>query len=125
VMRGNRRRDTLPELALRRKIHALGMRFRVDMAFSAGRRRVRPDVVFPRRRVAVFVDGCFWHGCPEHFVRSRSNPDYWNAKLAGNISRDRADDRALVDSGWRVLRIWGHESAEIAAQRIHQLISVP
>ncbi len=122
VMRGNRRRDTSPELSLRRVLHARGLRFRVDLAVLAGSRRVRPDVVFPRRRVAVFVDGCFWHGCPEHFVRAKSHSDYWDAKLAHNAARDRSDEQALQLQGWTVIRVWSHEDPALAADRVQQSV---
>jgi len=124
VMRGNRRRDTSPELRLRKLLHAQGLRFRVDLVILTRSRRVRPDIVFPRQRVVVFVDGCFWHGCPEHLVRSRSNRDYWDAKLARNLSRDHADNEALNRDGWTVVRVWGHETADSAAERVFEKLSV-
>lgn len=123
VMRGNRRRDTSPELDLRRALHARGLRFRVDLTVLAGTRRVRPDVVFPRWRVAVFVDGCFWHGCPEHLVKSKSHTDYWDAKLARNAARDRSDEHSLEQHGWTVLRVWTHEDPTLAADRIQQCVA--
>src|SRR4051794_28603431 len=89
AMRANRRRDTGPELELRSALHALGLRFRVDVPIRPSEGRpVRPDVVFPRRRVAVFVDGCFWHGCPAHWTRSRTNQGYWDEKVVANRERD-------------------------------------
>ncbi len=107
-MQANRRRDTSPELAVRRLLHARGLRFRVDYRVEKSL-RARADIVFTRRRVAVFIDGCFWHGCPLHATQPKSNADYWGPKLARNILRDRETDVALRDAGWTVLRFWEHE----------------
>ncbi len=116
VGKGNRRTDTKPEVALRSELHRRGLRFRKDHPIRVeGRRSIRPDVVFTRSRVAVFVDGCFWHGCPEHQVVPKSNPDYWIPKLRRNIERDREVDAALEDDGWTVLRFWEHEALAQAA----------
>jgi DNA mismatch endonuclease, patch repair protein len=108
-MRAIRRTDTKPELALRSALHRAGYRFRKDyrLDLDAGA-RVRPDVVFTARRVAVFVDGCFWHACPEHGRNPAVNEWYWAPKLRRTIERDRAADAALVAAGWRVVRIWEH-----------------
>src|ERR1700678_2764360 len=104
-MRANRRTDTKPELAL----HARGLRYRKDFRLDlADGRRVRPDVVFTRRKVAVFVDGCFWHACPDHGSKPKSNEWYWSPKLARNVERDRAADDALAQAGWTVIRLWEH-----------------
>ena len=108
-MRAIRRTDTKPELALRRALHRLGYRFRKDYRLDlATGRRVRPDIVFTRRRVAVFVDGCFWHACPEHGSKPAVNQGYWNPKLQRNTERDRAADAALELAGWQVVRLWEH-----------------
>src|SRR4051794_29597338 len=112
VMQGNRRRDTAPERALRSQLHCLGLRFRVDLKLDSGRSAPRPDVAFTRARVAVFVDGCFWHGCPQHGVRPRTNAGYWAAKVRRNQERDRRNELALEQAGWRVLRVWEHERPE-------------
>src|SRR5215469_1013993 len=114
-MRANRRTDTKPELALRRALHKLGYRFRKDyrLDLDSGR-RVRPDIAFTARRVAVFVDGCFWHACPQHGSKPRANDWYWTPKLARNVERDRAADETLAAAGWQVVRIWEHESLEQA-----------
>jgi DNA mismatch endonuclease (patch repair protein) len=114
TMRANRRRDTRPELALRRELHRRGLRFRVDFAPLAGV-RCRADIVFTRSRVAVFVDGCFWHSCPEHGILPKANGEWWREKLEGNVSRDRRNDRALLDAGWHVIRVWEHDSVQAAA----------
>lgn len=116
VGKGNRRTDTKPEVALRSELHRRGLRFRKDHPIRVeGRRPIRPDVVLTRARVAVFVDGCFWHGCPEHQVVPKSNPNYWIPKLRRNIERDREVDAALEDDGWTVLRFWEHEDPAQAA----------
>jgi DNA mismatch endonuclease (patch repair protein) len=118
VMRGNRRRDTRPEVLLRSLLHARGYRFRKDLAITVGGGRVRPDVVFTRQRVAVFVDGCFWHGCPDHGTSPRANSWYWAAKLRGNQERDRRVDSWLREARWVVIRIWEHEDPAHAVARI-------
>ena len=108
-MRANRRTDTKPEIALRRALHALGYRYRKDfrLDLSAGR-RVRPDIAFTRLKVAVFVDGCFWHACPDHGSKPKNNEWYWSPKLLRNVERDRAADAALTADGWQVVRLWEH-----------------
>lgn len=117
-----RRRDTRPELALRRALHRKGLRYFVDRAPLREFPRRRADVVFPRTRIAVFVDGCFWHGCPEHTRPSRANARWWTAKLQGNVARDRETDARLVDAGWWVVRIWEHEPVEEAAARVEAVL---
>jgi DNA mismatch endonuclease (patch repair protein) len=109
VMKANRKADTRPELALRAAMHRLGLRYRVRRLIVADRVRVIPDVVFPGARVAVFVDGCWWHQCPIHGSTPRSNTDYWLPKLAGNVERDRLVGHALTMAGWTVLRVWEHD----------------
>ena len=106
--RANRRADTKPEVALRSALHRRGHRFRKDLLVRAGTVRTKPDIVFTRHHVAVFVDGCFWHCCPEHGTMPKSNSDYWPPKLAANVARDARVDAALEDAGWTVLRIWEH-----------------
>lgn len=108
VMRGNRKVDTSPELRLRSGLHRQGLRFRKNCRIDVAGLPVTPDIVFPGRRVAVFVDGCFWHSCPEHGTRPRSNEGYWSAKLARNRARDALVDQRLHDAGWRVIRVWEH-----------------
>jgi DNA mismatch endonuclease (patch repair protein) len=107
-MRSNRRSDTKPELALRAALHAKGYRYRKDFRLDLPLRRVRPDIAFTSRRVAVFVDGCFWHACPEHGSQPKNNEWYWSPKLAKNVERDRAADEALAQAGWTVIRLWEH-----------------
>ncbi len=119
-MRANRRTDTKPELALRRALHALGYRYRKDYRLDlAAGVRVRPDIVFTARKVAVFVDGCFWHCCPEHGSQPAANTWYWEPKLRRNVDRDRAADAALDQAGWTVVRFWEHESIDVAVAVAH------
>lgn len=115
-MQANRSRDTKPELAVRRLLHARGFRYRVATTPVTGLRR-RADIVFTKQRIAVFIDGCFWHGCAEHGRGNfQHNIDYWPAKIATNMARDLDTTARLADSGWRVLRFWEHESpAEVAS----------
>nr|WP_274636492.1 very short patch repair endonuclease [Microbacterium bovistercoris] len=115
-MQSNRRRDTLPELAVRKRIHTAGLRYRVDFAPLGGRRRA--DIVFTRKRIAVFIDGCYWHGCPQHATFPKRNSDYWLPKLQRNVERDRDTDRLLRKAGWIVLRFWEHERPDDVARRI-------
>lgn len=118
VMRGNRGRDTRPEIALRSALHHKGFRFRCGREIRAGDVRVRPDIVFVGKRVAIFVDGCYWHRCPQHGTDPRTNAGYWGEKLALNVARDRRVDAALDAGGWFVVRIWEHESVESAVEII-------
>jgi DNA mismatch endonuclease, patch repair protein len=108
-MKANRRTDTKPELALRHALHRLGYRYRKDyrLDLDSGR-RVRPDIAFTARKIAVFVDGCFWHACPEHGSKPRANEWYWGPKLIKNVERDRVNDAALILAGWTVVRLWEH-----------------
>lgn len=120
-MSRQRRTGTAPELALRRELHRAGLRYYVDRPPIKGQRR-RADVVFPRQRVAVYVDGCFWHRCPEHATDPKNNAQWWADKLAGNVARDRATDAILAEAGWRVVRVWEHEDPRAAAEQIVALI---
>lgn len=117
-----RRRDTAPELVLRRILHARGLRYFVDRAPEHGMRR-RADLVFPRAKVCVFVDGCFWHRCPQHGTSPRRNREWWESKLGRNVERDHETDRRLEDAGWRVVRVWEHEPPEAAADRVEEAVS--
>ncbi len=94
---------------MRRLLHAAGLRYRVDFSALSSDRRRRADIVFTRRRVAVFIDGCFWHGCPEHFIAPKANAQYWGPKIARNIARDIETNGRLEAEGWTVLRFWEHE----------------
>ncbi|MGY1709122.1 very short patch repair endonuclease [Geodermatophilus sp. SYSU D00758] len=113
-MQANRRVDSKPEVRLRSALHARGYRFRKDHRLDLDDVRVRPDIVFTKRRVAVFVDGCFWHVCPVHGREPTHNEWYWTPKLRRNIERDRRADTALRGAGWTVVRVWEHETPEEA-----------
>ena len=120
-MRSNRRRDSRPELAIRRAVWARGLRYRVDGRPVASVNR-RADLVFSRVRVAVFVDGCFWHRCPEHGTLPSTNAEFWMRKLERNAARDRETDLLLQQQGWRVLRFWEHEDPAVAADVIEWVV---
>ncbi|MEV4134420.1 very short patch repair endonuclease [Dactylosporangium sp. NPDC049742] len=120
-MRGNRSRDTRPELAVRSAVHAFGLRFRVCTRPLPEFRRTA-DLVFTRAKVAVFVDGCFWHGCPAHHTTSVSNASYWADKVTRNRERDRETDLRLTAAGWAVVRIWEHEDVSSAALRVADVV---
>ncbi len=122
VMRGNRKRDTRPEVRLRSELHRRGLRFRKDYLIDQPSVRVRVDVVFPGSRLAVFVDGCFWHGCPDHGTVPRANTGYWPAKLARNRERDERVDALLRAEGWIVLRIWEHAHPAEAAVLVEKML---
>lgn len=121
-MQANRSRDTGPELALRSALHRRGLRFRVHRPVVEGLRS-RPDIVFSRARVAVFVDGCFWHSCPIHSTQPAANGDWWRDKLATNVARDHRCDTALREAGWLPFRVWEHENPLDAAGRIEKVVS--
>jgi DNA mismatch endonuclease (patch repair protein) len=124
-MRANRRTDTKPELALRRALHGRGYRYRKDYRLDLdGGARVRPDIAFTARRVAVFVDGCFWHCCPQHGTRPAANTWYWEPKLQRNAERDRAADAALLAAGWQVVRVWEHETLEAALAAVLSALEI-
>lgn len=110
IMRGNRKTDSRPEVLLRRELFSRGRRYRKNMAVRTEIGIVRPDIVFPRQRVAVFVDGCFWHCCPLHGNQPDKNRAYWNGKLSRNRERDQAVSETLSAEGWHVVRIWEHQS---------------
>lgn len=102
-------------------MHRRGLRFRIDLPVVPGTRR-RVDVVFLRPRVAVFIDGCFWHRCPEHSTNPKANADFWAAKLAANVRRDRDTDLRLRDAGWLVVRVWEHDEPGAAAEQIEAVV---
>jgi DNA mismatch endonuclease, patch repair protein len=119
-MRSQRQRDTKGELELRSLLHRRGLRFRVH-ALLPGLRR-RSDIVFTRARVVVFVDGCFWHGCPEHGTWPKENADWWREKIEANQRRDRDTDATLTAAGWTVIRVWEHEDPTQAADQIVEIV---
>lgn len=116
-MTSNKGRDTKPERALRSAVHALGLRFYVSRRPIPGLRRTA-DLVFPRLRLAVFLDGCFWHGCPDHHTVAKTNAGFWAEKVEANRRRDRDTDGRLRAAGWTVVRVWEHEDAAEAARRV-------
>ena len=120
-MKAQRTRDTAAELAVRSALHRLGLRFRVNRPVIGLRRKA--DVVFPTEKVAVFIDGCFWHGCPLHATWPKANADFWRAKIEANKARDLATDKTLEAAGWTVLRCWEHERPEEVGKRVLGLIT--
>ncbi|MEU1883172.1 very short patch repair endonuclease [Streptosporangium sp. NPDC020072] len=115
-MQANRRTNTKPEVVLRSALHRLGYRYRKDFRLDLESVKVKPDIVFTARKVAVFVDGCFWHVCPEHGRQPTTNEWYWTPKLRRNMERDRTVNAALEAAGWRVIRLWEHESLSTAVE---------
>jgi DNA mismatch endonuclease Vsr len=124
AMRANRRKDTRPETRLRSLLFRAGLRYRVDAQPLSGVRR-RADVVFFRDRIAVFVDGCFWHGCPDHYRPSTKNAQFWRTKIEGNRARDEETNARLADAGWTVIRVWEHEDPADAASRVIAAVRGP
>lgn len=121
-MQSNRPRNTAPEVALRSALHRAGLRFFKHRRPVAGL-RCEADIVFPGARVAVFVDGCFWHSCPEHATSPKTNAEWWARKLEVGRLRDRANERALAEGGWTVVRVWEHENTADAVARIQAAIA--
>jgi DNA mismatch endonuclease (patch repair protein) len=121
-MTKQRRAGTSPEMKLRRELHGRGLRFFVQRR-PLPTLRSAADVIFPRSKVAVFVHGCFWHGCPEHGTMPKSNSDWWRAKLTANADRDARTVQALEMAGWAVVVVWEHESASWAADRVQEVVS--
>lgn len=121
TMQSTRSRDTAPELALRSELHRRGLRFRVCSPPIKGVRR-SADVVFRRQRIAVFLDGCFWHGCPTHYIAPKQNDDYWSSKLRTNQTRDADTDHRLREAGWSVVRIWEHVPVPDAADQVEAVV---
>jgi DNA mismatch endonuclease (patch repair protein) len=116
-MQAIRSRDTAPEWLIRRLLHARGLRYRVAARPLPDLRRTA-DLVFRPAKVAVFIDGCYWHGCPEHYVSPKTNPGYWSEKVARNMARDQDTNERLTEAGWTVLRFWEHESPDACALAI-------
>jgi DNA mismatch endonuclease (patch repair protein) len=121
-MKSNKGRDTKPEMALRSAVHALGLRYRVSIRPLKDLRRTA-DLVFTKAQVAVFLDGCFWHGCPDHHTVAATNATFWSEKVAGTRARDIDTDRRLANAGWVSLRVWEHEDPAAAALRILRVVS--
>lgn len=117
-----RQSGTEAELALRRELYRLGLRYRVGFRVLGKPRRVA-DIAFPGRKIAVFVDGCFWHGCPQHATWPKQNAAFWREKIETNRLRDLDTNARLDAIGWRVLRFWAHESPKDAARRVAEVVA--
>ncbi|RAS57946.1 T/G mismatch-specific endonuclease [Lentzea atacamensis] len=123
VMRRTRRTGTAPELAVRRALHRRGLRYLVDVAPPGTNRRRRVDVLLRGAKIALFVDGCFWHSCPEHGQVPKANREWWEVKLHGVVVRDRDTDLQLAAAGWLVVRVWEHDDPEQVADRVVALVA--
>lgn len=117
-----KRSNTKPEIELRSALHRTGLRFRKDLPIRIAGRLIRPDIAFTRRRLVVFIDGCFWHCCPEHGRRPTTNTQYWAPKLQANAERDRLQTTLLEADGWQVLRIWEHEPLTVAVEQVKKAL---
>lgn len=121
-MQANKGRDTKPEIAVRSLLHAAGHRYRVNRRPLPELRRTA-DIVFGPTKIAVFIDGCYWHGCPEHGQRPKTNAAFWAQKIDGNMLRDRETDKLLAEAGWLVLRFWEHEKPASCVERISEAVA--
>jgi DNA mismatch endonuclease (patch repair protein) len=121
-MRSQREHDTGIEKAIRSRLHAKGLRYRLHQRLLQGSRR-EVDLVFQRARVAVLIDGCFWHGCPEHGTWPKNNAVFWRRKIEHNVERDRDTDARLAAAGWHVVRVWEHEPVDAAVARIVRAVA--
>ena len=120
-MKAAKPRDTAPEKALRLKLHKNGLRYRIDVRPIKSLNR-RADIVFRSAKVAVFVDGCFWHGCPKHGTHAKANAEFWENKIKRNQERDAETNQLLKKAGWKVIRVWEHESPEKASVKIQKIV---
>lgn len=118
-----KRSNTKPEIALRHALHATGLRYRKDYPLRLGQKLVRPDIAFTRAKVAVFVDGCFWHRCPRHGEVPVTNVGFWSSKLEANEARDCEQNRLLKDAGWLVVRVWEHEPLDSAVATVRAALA--
>lgn len=109
IMSAIRSKNTKPEVTLRKALWAKGLRFRIHY----GKEKI--DIAFPRKKLAIFIDGCFWHGCPEHSRLPKTRKNYWHPKLKRNIERDRAKEERLKSEGWKIMRFWEHELKDLNA----------
>lgn len=121
-MERQRRADTAPEMAIRRELHRRGLRYRVDVRPPVPGVRSRADIIFSAARVVVFVDGCFWHGCPDHFTVPTNNREFWLDKIAANRARDQRNSEALAAAGYVVVRVWEHVDPTTAADEIERVV---
>lgn len=116
-MKASKPRNTGPEIAIRYELHKKGLRYRIDVRPLESLNR-RADIVFRSIKLAIFIDGCFWHGCPLHGTLPKANAEFWELKIARNIERDRDTDFKLISAGWKVIRVWEHEDPKTAAENI-------
>jgi DNA mismatch endonuclease (patch repair protein) len=123
-MVSNSRRESQLEQSLRSELFRRGLRFRKHLAVVSGL-RCKPDIVFTRAKVAVFVDGCFWHACPEHGTLPQANAEWWAEKLRANVARDQLYDSTLQKAGWTVLRFWEHQAVVDMANEIERTVRQP
>ena len=123
TMRRNRRRDTAPELAVRRALHGAGLRFLVDVPVPGCGRRRRADVLLRGARIALYIDGCFWHSCPVHLHLPKANREWWTRKLASVVDRDRDTDVRVRSAGWLPLRVWEHEPVDDVVARVRDAVA--
>ncbi|WP_055716530.1 very short patch repair endonuclease [Streptomyces torulosus] len=114
-------RDTTPEVAVRKLLHAAGLRYRVNVPVPGMARRTI-DIVFPKAKIAIFMDGCFWHGCPKHATHPKANAEWWRRKLNKNIARDQETTEHLREAGWTVLRYWEHEAPNVVAEDVQSAV---
>jgi DNA mismatch endonuclease, patch repair protein len=117
-----KRSDTAPEVAIRRELYRRGIRYRIDYQLPLRGVRRRADIAFTSLRIAVFVDGCYWHACPVHATWPTASADWWRAKLEGNVRRDRDTDQRLAEAGWISLRIWEHDNPIAAADCVESAL---
>lgn len=122
-MQAAKPKDTAPEKALRSALHKIGLRFRIDVKPLEDLNR-RADIVFRSIMVAVFVDGCFWHGCPIHGTQAKANADFWREKIERNRERDKDTNMRLEEAGWTVIRIWEHEDPDEAVEKINKILKI-
>lgn len=120
-MKATKPRDTAPEKALRSELHKKGLRYRVDIRPIKELNR-RADIVFISAKVAIFVDGCFWHGCPIHGTQAKANAEFWRNKIRRNQARDKETNQLLKKAGWQVVRVWEHEDSEKASKKIYDFV---
>jgi DNA mismatch endonuclease (patch repair protein) len=122
-MQANRSRDTGPERRLRSALHGKGLRFRKHLRLDLGRLRASVDIVFPTAKVAVFIDGCFWHCCTEHGTGPKLNGQFWKEKLARNVERDLQVNAALKEQGWSVVRVWEHQPLSEMVEAVEEALA--
>lgn len=120
-MKAAKPRDTAPEKSLRSELHKKGLRYRIDVKPLKELNR-RADIVFRSAKVAIFVDGCFWHGCPIHGTQAKANAEFWRNKIKQNQARDSETNQLLKKAGWKVVRVWEHEDSEKASKKIYDFV---